>query len=136
MAIKEHLARAQELFAEADKHIQAAKREAEEIAGFLGSNGKAQVAVLTQPRTTRARSGLSLPDAVRAILPDAGPMSVADFFEKAQERGYATNADNPVDSIDIQLYKLAKTLPILKVAKRTWEWKTDHNDDNVKSQDE
>lgn len=120
MAVKEHLAVIR-------KALDQAEREFEEIARLAGNNGfsvstEETPRVVRKARSPKANSAIGLPDAVKQILPGAGPMHVKDFFEKATALGYVTNADNPVDSIDIQLYKLSKNLPISKVGKRTWKW--------------
>ena len=118
MAIKEQLAIMKKALAEAEREYEALARQ------FTGNGNGGNVALLEArpPRTVRTRGDISLPDAVKAIFPGAGQMHVSVFLEKAQEKGYVTTAENPVDSVDIQLYKLSKTLPIKKVGKRMWEW--------------
>lgn len=122
MAIKEHLLEARKAQEKANQHLEAAFRE---FAQLVGDNG---IMEMTAPQAithqARIAGSISLPELVKLTLQDGRPKTVTEILQENQDRnlGFVSRASNPVDSIDVQLYKIAKQLPIVKVAKRTWKW--------------
>ena len=134
MAINEKLAVAERAIAEARRALSEAESE---LKGFWSNGNGAPTQRVTRAVRTRVTGGISLRELIYQTLKTAGrAMTVTEILEENEARslGYRSGADDPADSVDIQLYKLARRpdTPIRKVGTRTWQWTeeavpSDHN---------
>lgn len=118
------------------ENLEASKQKLQEMVGQIGemiSSLKSGGVVASGPRPARqaalptrpSRKGsVSMRQAALVTLYESGTaLHVEQVLKKAQTMGAVSEAADPIEAVDLLLYKLKKRgVPVEKTAPRTWRW--------------